>query len=104
MKDGSLYYIPDDDMLSPDGYFGGSYNASKGEYRIRITQYLQQLILNQGNYADYFYLIVKGSGIHASRLEFHSSTPDALLPDKKLRVEVVRPFRSFMSAMVFSSS
>lgn len=88
MKDGSLYYIPDDDMLSPDGYFGGNYNASKGEYRIRITQYLQQLILNQGNYADYFYLIVKGSGIHATRLEFHSSTPDAMLPNKKLRVEV----------------
>ncbi len=88
MKDGSLYYIPDDDMLSADGYFGGTYDASKGEYRIRITQYLQQLILNQGNYADYFYLTVKGSGIHATRLEFHSSTPDALLPDKKLRVEV----------------
>ena len=88
MKDGSLYYIPDDDMLSPDGYFGGTYDANKGEYRIRITQYLQQLILSQGNYADYFYLIVKGSGIHATRLEFHSSTPDALLPNKKLRVEV----------------
>jgi hypothetical protein len=88
MKDGTLYYIPDDDMLSSDGYFGGTYNASTGEYRIRITQYLQQLILNQGNYADYFYLIVKGSGIHANRLEFYSSNPDALLPNKKLRVEV----------------
>ena len=88
MKDGSLYYIPDDDLLSSDGFFGGTYNASAGEYRIRITQYIQQLILNQGNYADYFYLIVKGSGIHANRLEFHSSTPDALLPSKKLRVEI----------------
>lgn len=88
MKDGSLYYIPDDDLLSADGYFGGTYDASKGEYRIRITQYLQQLILNQGNYADYLYLIVKGSGIHATRLEFHSSTPDIVSEDKKLRVEV----------------
>ena len=88
MKDGSLYYIPDDDMLSADGYFGGTYNASKGEYRIRITQYLQQLILSQGNYADYFYLIVKGSGVHAQRLEFYSSTPDILSENKKLRVEI----------------
>ncbi len=86
--DGSLYYIPDDDMLSADGYFGGTYNASTGEYRIRITQYLQQLILNQGNYADYFYLTVKGSGIHANRLVFYSSTPDATASDKPLRVEI----------------
>lgn len=88
MNDGSIYYIPDDDVLSSDGYFGGTYNANTGEYRIRITKYLQQLILNQGNYADYFYLIVKGSGVRAQRLEFYSSTPDALLPNKKLRVEV----------------
>lgn len=88
MKDGSLYYIPDDDLLSADGFFGGTYNASTGEYRIRITQYLQKLILNQGNYADYFYLIVKGSGIHTQRLEFNSSTPDMMSESKKLRVEV----------------
>jgi hypothetical protein len=87
-NDGSLYYIPDDDILSADGYFGGTYNASTGEYRIRITQYLQQLILNQGDYADYFYLIVKGSGIHANRLVFHSSTDNTTILDKSLRVEI----------------
>ena len=87
-KDGSIYYIPDDDMLSSDGFFGGSYNASTGEYRIRITQYLQQLILNQGDYANYFYLTVKGSGTHSNRLMFHSSHPDAGYEGRQLRVEI----------------
>jgi len=87
-NDGSLYYIPDDDMLSSDGFFGGTYNATNGEYRIRITQYIQQLILNQGNYANYFYLTVKGSGIHASRLVFHSSDPEIGYEGLQLRVEI----------------
>ena len=87
-SDGSLYYIPDDDMLSSDGFFGGTYNATNGEYRIRITQYIQQLILNQGNYANYFYLTVKGSGTHASRLVFHSSTPEIGYEGQQLRVEI----------------
>lgn len=87
-SNGSLYYIPDDDNLSSEGYFGGTYTASTGEYRIRITKYLQQLILNQGDYADYFYLTVKGSGIHANRLVFYSSTPEAAYESKQLRVEI----------------
>lgn len=87
-KDGTLYYIPDDDMLSSDGFFGGTYNASTGEYRIRITQYLQQIILNQGIYADYFYLVTKGSGIHSNRLIFHSSTPDSGYESQQLKVEI----------------
>lgn len=87
-NDGSLYYIPDDDMLSSEGFFGGTYNASTGEYRIRITQYIQQLILNQGNYTDYFYLTIKGSGTHTNRLVFHSSTPDVGYEEQQLRVEI----------------
>ena len=87
-KDGTLYYIPDDDVLSSDGYFGGTYNASTGEYRIRITQYLQQIILNQGIYADYFYLTIKGPGTHANRLVFHSEKPEAGFESKQLRVEI----------------
>ncbi len=87
-NDGSLYYIPDDDMVSGDGFFGGTYNSTTGEYRIRITQYIQQLILNQGNFANYFYLTIKGSGTHASRLVFHSSTPEAGYEGKQLRVEI----------------
>ena len=88
VKDDGLYYIPDDDMLSYEGFFGGTYNAAKAEYRIRITQYIQQLILNQGNYANYFYLTVKGSGTHANRLVFHSSTPEIGYEEQQLRVEI----------------
>lgn len=87
-KDGSFYYIPDDDMLSSDGFFGGTYNATTGEYRIRITKYLQQLILDQGNYANYFFLTVKGAGIHPNRLVFHSSHPDVGYEGQQLRVEI----------------
>jgi hypothetical protein len=87
-NDGSLYYIPDDDVMNSNGFYGGSYNASTGEYRIRITQYLQQLILNQDDYANYFYLIVKGSGIHANRLVFHSNTPELGYKEQQLRVEI----------------
>lgn len=88
VKNGGLYYIPDDDMISSDGFFGGTYNATKGEYRIRITQYIQQLILNQGNYENYFYLTVKGSGTHANRLVFYSSTPETGYENMQLRVEI----------------
>ena len=88
VKNDGIYYIPDDDMLSSDGFFGGTYNASTGEYRIRITQFIQQLILNQGNYANYFYLTVKGSGTHANRLVFHSSTPEIGYEGQQLRVEI----------------
>jgi hypothetical protein len=87
-NDGSIYYIPDDDMLSSEGFFGGTYDASTGEYRIRITKYLQQLILNQGNYTNYFYLIVKGSGTHPTRLVFHSNKPEVGYEGQQLRVEI----------------
>lgn len=87
-KDGSIYYIPDDEVLSADGFFGGSYNSKTGEYKIRITKYLQQLILNQGDLADYFYLVVKGSGIHPNRLVFHSSNPETGYESQQLRVEI----------------
>lgn len=88
VKSDGLYYIPDDDNLSSDSYFGGTYNANTGEYRIRITKYLQQLILNQGDYANYFYLTVKASGTHANRLVFYSDTPEASAESKQLRVEI----------------
>lgn len=87
-SDGSLVYLPDDDAISSDGFFGGTYNSTTGEYRIRITKYIQQLILNQGNYANYFYVTVKGSGVHANRLIFHSSTPELSAENKSLRLEI----------------
>lgn len=88
VKSDGLYYIPDDGNLSSNDFFGGTYNATTGEYRIRITQYLQQLILNQGDYKDYCYLTIKGSGTHASRLVFYSSTPNPADESKQLKVEI----------------
>ena len=88
LNNGNLYYIPDDNLLSSSGFFGGTYDASSGEYRIRITQYIQQLILNQGNYDNYFYLTVKGSGIHANRLVFFGNQSPTGTNNQQLRVEI----------------
>lgn len=87
-KDGTLTFIPDDDLVSSTGFFGGTYDATKGEYRIRITQYLQSLISNQDLYSDYIYLTVKGAGIRANRLVFYGSDPVFGAEDKALRVEI----------------
>lgn len=88
LKDGTLTYIPDDELISPTGFFGGTYNALTGEYRIRITQYVQNLILHDNLYADYVYLTIKGSGIRANRLVFYGSNLDFGMDNKKLRLEI----------------
>lgn len=87
-KDGTFTFIPDDDAISSAGFFGGTYNATTGEYRIRITQYFQSLISSKDLYEDYFYLTVKGAGIRANRLVFYGSDPGLGLENKALRVEI----------------
>lgn len=87
-KDGTLTFIPDDDAISSTGFFGGTYDATKGEYRIRITRYFQSLISNQELYDDYIYLTVKGAGIRANRLVFYGSDPGFGAEGKALRVEI----------------
>lgn len=88
LKDGTTTYIPDDELVSSEGFFGGRYDETTGEYRIRVTRYIQQLILDQGNYADYFYLQVKGGGVRANRLVFYGDTP-ASEGTPKLRLDMV---------------
>lgn len=87
-KDGTLTYIPDDESVNPSGFFGGTYDVEKAEYRIRITNYIQNLVLDKGDYADYLYLIVKGSGIRGNRLVFYGSNPNAGFEGKQLRLEI----------------
>lgn len=87
-KDGSLAYLPDDDAVSDAGFFGGTYNAEKAEYRIRITNYIQSLVLGKDYYADYLYLIVKGSGIRGNRLVFFGSNPNVGVGINQLRLEI----------------
>lgn len=84
-KDGRTTYIPDDDNVSGNGFFGGNYDVVNREYRIRITRYIELLLLNNSNYADYFYLQVKGAGIRANRLVFNGSN-GGILENRELKV------------------
>ena len=86
-SDNSIAYLPDDAIYTSSSYFGGSYDAAKKEYRFRITKYIQQLVLEQK--ADNgINLVVNGAGIRGNRLVFCGPNPDALLRDKRLRLEL----------------
>ncbi len=84
-KDGSICYIPDDSYYTSSDYFGGTYNTTKKEYRIRITDYIQDLILRD-NFQDYFYLMVSGSGVRGNRLIFGGTDPSDI--SSRLRLEI----------------
>lgn len=58
------------DQLEPLGenYFGGFYEKDRGEYRLRITRYVQQRILNPAA-PDYgLYLLIPGASFNPQRL------------------------------------
>ncbi len=67
-KDGKVNFIPDDDYYTSASYYGGVYDASKHEYRFRITRYVQQLVLKQGDLTNSLNLVVRGAGIRPNRL------------------------------------
>lgn len=83
--DGSITYIPDDGYLISGEYFGATYNRTKKEYRIRITNYIQDLILRD-QFKDYFYLVVSGAGVRGNRLIMGGLNP--MDTDKRLRLEI----------------
>lgn len=83
--DGSIMYLPDDEYYTSSSYFGGTYDINKHEYRFRITEYVQQLILRNTDLSNSINLVVKGSGVRASRLMFGG--PD-LTDNKRLRLEL----------------
>lgn len=84
-SDGTITYLPDDAYFTTTDYFGGSYNTSKKEYRIRITNYIQDLILRD-QYKDYFYLVVSGAGVRGNRLIMGGLSPQD--ESKRLRLEI----------------
>lgn len=84
-SDGTITYLPDDAYYTSTDYFGGSYNTSKKEYRIRITNYIQDLILRD-QYKDYFYLVVSGAGVRGNRLIMGGLNPDD--ENTRLRLEI----------------
>ncbi|HQQ21488.1 MAG TPA: DUF4270 family protein, partial [Bacteroidales bacterium] len=83
-KDG-IVFIPDDPIYTSGDYFGGNYIADKKQYRIRITRYIQQLIL-QDQFENYIYLLVSGSGVRGNRLLFAGTDP--FDPALRLRLEI----------------
>ncbi len=84
-KDGTICYIPDDSYYTSSEYFGATYNTTTKEYRIRITDYIQDLILRD-KFQDYFYLMVSGSGVRGNRLIFGGTDPSDI--SSRLRLEI----------------
>lgn len=84
-SDGAIRFLPDDDYYTSSSYFGGSYNSKTHEYRFRITSYVQQLILNQGDWSNYINLVVRGSAVRPNRLIFDGTDPNS---PTRLRLEI----------------
>ncbi len=82
---GNAMYLPDDEYYTSSSYFGGSYNESRHEYRFRITQYVQNLILDNSDLTNSLYLVVRGSGVRANRLVIGGT---GLTDGNRLRLEL----------------
>ncbi len=77
------YYLPDYSIGTD--YFGGTYNTIGNEYRFRITQYIQRLVL--GSVENYpLHLVVKGASTKANRMMFYGTNPASY--DNRLRLEI----------------
>jgi hypothetical protein len=74
--------IPDDFNIT---YFGGSYDAAKGEYRFRITKYINEII-QRDNFQTTIYLVAAGAAANANRLLLSGTHPGEISP--RLRLEV----------------
>lgn len=80
--DGTLSSLYDQDSVSTT-YYGGTYNSTTREYRIRLNYYVQDLV-NQEDMGDGLSLMVAGSSINASRFVF--AGPKAAKNRMRLRV------------------
>lgn len=85
-SDNAIRFLPDDDYYTSSTYFGGTYDDVKSEYRFRITNYVQQLVLQQGDWSNAVNLIVRGSAVRPHRLVFDGTDPE--LPTR-LRLEII---------------
>lgn len=63
------------------GYFDGTYDAGSNLYRFRLTRYVQQLLLGQGN-TNGLHLIIPSSGYNGARLVLNGTS--SKLSDMKL--------------------
>jgi len=79
---GVRVFLPDDDNAT---YFGGSYDATKKEYRFRITKYIQDVI-RWNNFEPSIYLVAAGAAANANRLILNGTNPVEV--DTRLRLDV----------------
>ncbi len=84
-KDGKIMYLPDDEYYTGATYFGGNYDATKHEYRFRITKYVQGLILQNSELSNSVNLVLRGSAVRANRLVFGGT---GLSDNKRMRLEL----------------
>lgn len=84
-SDSAIRFLPDDDYYTYSAYYGGTYDATKREYRFRITKYVQQLILGQGDWSNSINLIVRGAAVRPHRLIFDGTDPAS---PTRLRLEI----------------
>ena len=84
-SDNAIRFLPDDDYYTNANYFGGTYDDSKSEYRFRITKYVQQLILQQGDWSNAVNLIVRGSAVRPHRLVLDGTDTES---PTRLRLEI----------------
>lgn len=75
--DGTTYLLPD--YLEGSSYFGGTYNATTNSITFRISEYLQDLILNKKDNLG-LSLGINGAGYNASRIVVNG--PEALQGDE----------------------
>ncbi|MBR4135405.1 MAG: DUF4270 domain-containing protein [Bacteroidales bacterium] len=84
-QDGKITYLPDDDYYTSASYYGGTYDATKHEYRFRITKYVQQLVSGTSPLTNSVNLVVRGSGVRSNRLIIGGT---GLSNDQRLRLEI----------------
>jgi hypothetical protein len=80
-KGGELEPIPDYGTV----YWGGVYNETKKEYRMRITRYIQDILLKD-DYPSYLYLVAEKAPSDPNRLILSGTQP--IDPSTRLRLEL----------------
>jgi hypothetical protein len=77
--------LPDDPVFTNYVYWGGKYDATTKEYRIRLTRYILNVIQND-KFEPYIYLVAEGAASIANRLVLSGTNPENAT--SRLRLEV----------------
>ena len=82
---GTHVFLPDYEAFVGAAYWGGKYDATTKEYRLRITRYIQDIILKD-NFQSSIYLVARGSELYANRLLLYGTNPTETA--SRLRLEI----------------